>query len=56
MIKTKILSELVNILKRYELIIEGNNIELLFNHDESDEYEVYGDKDSINIVLNNLIT
>ena len=48
--------ELFSILEKYKLIIEENNIELLLNLDYENNYEIYGDKNSIDIVLNNLIT
>lgn len=48
--------ELISILKKYELIINENNIELVLDIDFEMKYEVYGDKESIQIVLNNLIT
>lgn len=49
-------NELVKTLNKYKLILEENNIELLLKLDYENEYNVYGDKESINIVLNNLIT
>ncbi|MGL5354120.1 MAG: ATP-binding protein [Clostridium sp.] len=48
--------ELLSILKKYELIIKENNIELLLEINEKKRYEVYGDRESIIIVLNNLIS
>lgn len=49
-------NDLVKTLNKYKLILEENNIELLLKLDYENEYNVYGDKESINIVLNNLIT
>lgn len=49
-------SELSECLDKYKLIIEENNIDLILELDEKNDYKVYGDKESINIVLNNLIT
>lgn len=54
--KFDIKDELVKILNKYKLILEENNIALLLKLDYENDYEVYGDKESINIVLNNLIT
>lgn len=49
-------SELVKALDKYKLIIEENNIELLLDIEDEINYNIYGDKESINIVLNNLIS
>lgn len=49
-------NELINTLNKYKLILEENNIELLLKLNYENYYEIYGDKNSMNIVLNNLIT
>lgn len=43
-------------LRKYKLLMNDANIELILNIHEDEEYMIYGDEDSIDIALNNLIT
>ena len=44
------------VLKKYKLLIDEANINLISNINKDEEYIVYGDEEGIDIVLNNLIT
>ncbi|GAA0127265.1 HAMP domain-containing sensor histidine kinase [Clostridium sp. CTA-19] len=54
--KFSLKDSVVDIIKKYKLIIEENNIELILNVKEKEKYYIYADEEQIDIVLNNLVT
>ena len=46
----------INILKKYKLLIEDADINLILNINENEKYLIHEDEESIDTVLNNLIT